>query len=81
MKLAPYQRIVLRQDIPEHGLKAGDIAMLVEYVPSATGREDGSILEVFNAIGESIKLIVVGESQIESLQPDEIPAVRRMAAC
>ena len=80
MKLSLYQRIALRRDIPEHGLKAGDVAMLVDYAPGPSGQEDGGILEVFNAIGESIKVIIVGESQIEALRPDEIPAVRLFSA-
>ena len=28
-----YKEVALRRDVPEHGLKAGDVAMLVELVP------------------------------------------------
>lgn len=79
MKLPLYQRVALRASIPEHGLMAGDVAMLIDYVPGAAGQEDGSILEIFNAIGESLRVVVVQESLIESLRSDEIPSVRRMA--
>ncbi len=46
-----YQRISLRRDLPEHGLKAGDVAMLVDYVSHPNGGEDGYVLEIFNALG------------------------------
>lgn len=37
------------------------------------------ILEVFNALGESIAVVAVPESAIESPREDEVPAVRRLA--
>lgn len=78
MKIDLYQRVALAVDEPGSGLKKGDVAMLVDYVPHPAGGEDGCILEVFNALGESIAVVTVKSSQIEPLQPDEVLSVRHM---
>jgi len=71
-----YQRVALRRDIAEYELAKGDVAMLIDHVPHPEGGENGCVLEVFNAIGESIAVVTVRESDIEPLRPDEILAVR-----
>jgi len=52
----------------------------VDRVPHPSGGEEGCILEVFNALGESLSVIAVRESDIEPLQADEVLAVRRLRA-
>jgi hypothetical protein len=74
-----YQRIALKRDLPEHGLKRGDVATLVDYVPDPQGGAQGCILEVFNALGESIAVVAVRESEIEGLHAGEVLAVRPLA--
>jgi Domain of unknown function (DUF4926) len=74
-----YQEVALRHDLPEHQLKAGDIATLVDYVPHPSGGEDGCVLEVFNAVGESITVVAVPLSAVEALRADEILTVRSLA--
>ena len=78
MSLPLYERVALKRDIPEHGLKGGDVATLVDYVPHPEGGEQGCILEVFNALGESIAVVAVRESEIEGLRDDEVLAIRRL---
>jgi hypothetical protein len=65
--------------LPEYELKAGDIATLVDFVSHPNGGEEGCMLEVFNAVGESLAVIAVPTSAIESLRADEILAVRSRA--
>ena len=74
-----YQRVALLRDFDEYRLKAGDVAMLVDRVPHPSGGEDGAVLEVFNAVGESIAVVAVPESTVESLREDEILSVRKLA--
>ncbi len=76
MSLNLYERVALGCDLPEHHLKKGDVAILIDYVPHPQNGEKGAILEVFNAIGESIAVIVVPVSAIESLHSNEILTVR-----
>mgnify|MGYP001260270765 CR=1 FL=1 len=75
-----YQRVALREDLPNDKLQQGDIATLVDFIPHPHNGERGCVLEVFNAIGESLKVVVVQESQIEPLTPDELLTVRRIKA-
>lgn len=73
-----YDNVALARDFPEHGLRRGDVATIVDRVPHPEGRESGVVLEVFNAIGESIKTIAVPESAIEALNADEVLTIRNL---
>ena len=74
-----FQEVALTRDLPEHQLKAGDIATLVDFVPHPSGGEDGGVLEVFNAVGESIAVVTAPISAVEVLSADEILTVRSLA--
>lgn len=76
MKPELYKEISLVRDIPDADLRAGDVAVLVDYVPHPAAGEEGAVLEVLNAVGESIAVIIVPLSAIAPLQPDQVPAVR-----
>jgi hypothetical protein len=47
-------------------------------VPHPVGGEPGVVLEVFNALGESISVVVAKESEIEALRADEVLSVRSL---
>ena len=79
MKFNLYQRIALSRDLPEHQLRQGDIGTLVDFVPHPQAGETGCILEMFNALGESLAVVAVPLSMIEPLRADEILAVRSLA--
>lgn len=72
MNFELYQSVALRRDLPEHNLKKGDVATLIDRVPHPSGGEDGYIWEVFNAVGESIAVVAVPSSDVELLRSDEI---------
>ena len=74
-----YEEVAIVRDIPEENLKQGDVAVVVEYVPHPTGGEEGAILEIFNAIGESVAVVAVPISAIKSLRADQVFMVREMA--
>ncbi|MBI2876422.1 MAG: DUF4926 domain-containing protein [Candidatus Tectomicrobia bacterium] len=77
MKYRMFQHVVLARDLPEKRLKRGDLAVVVEYHPLAGG-EDGYSLEVFNALGETLTVVVVPESALEQVRPDEVLQVRSL---
>jgi len=79
MKLELYQRVALAVDEPMLNLKRGDVATLVDYAPHPSGGEDGYVLEVFNALGESIAVVAVAQSHVEPLHADEVLSVRHFA--
>jgi len=71
-----YSRVSLNRDFPEYHLQRGDIATFVDTVPDPDGLEDGCILEIFNALGESIDVVTVPKSAVSALKSDEMPSVR-----
>ncbi len=79
MKPELFQRVVVNRDMPEEGLKKGDVAWLIDYLEQTADGEEGCVLEVFNALGESIHVVAVPVSTIEPLRADQVPAVRSLA--
>jgi len=71
-----YNRVALAEDLPHAAFRRGDVATIVEYYEGVGGQESGYELEMFNAIGETIAVITVRESQIEPLRKDEVLSVR-----
>jgi hypothetical protein len=73
-----HDRVALACDLDEHGLKRGDVATVVDKVPHPAGGPEGLVLEVTNALGESVQVVVVTESDIEPLNANEVFAVRQL---
>ena len=78
MKYELFTRIALKVDLPQHGLASGDVASIVEYHPGRSGQEPGYSLEVFNAVGGTVAVVTVRESQLEPLANNEVLHVRRL---
>jgi len=78
MKYQLFTRIALKTDLPQCGLRSGDVATIVEHHVGRPGQEAGYTLEVFNAVGESITVVTVRESQIEPLTANELLHVRTL---
>jgi hypothetical protein len=74
-----YTDVILTRDVPEARLKVGDIAILIDYLDHPQGGEPGCILEVFNVLGESIDVITVPLSAVESPRADQVPSARTLA--
>jgi hypothetical protein len=75
-----YERVALTRDLEEHGLRKRDVGVVVDYVPHPRGEEEGALLEVFNALGESIAVVAVRVSDIEPVRADEVLSVRPLAS-
>ena len=68
------ERVALKDDLPEHGLKADDIGMVVHIY----GEHKGYEVEFVTVNGELIALASVYPSQIRRLEQDEIASARRV---
>jgi hypothetical protein len=80
MKFQLYKQVALTRDLPEDGLRKGDIATVVDHHPSPEpGGAEGYSLEVFNALGDTIVVTVVPEFAIEVLREDQVLSVRPLA--
>jgi hypothetical protein len=75
-----FSRVALKTDVPKHGLRRGDVATIVEYHQGLPGQEPGYSLEVFNAVGESVAVITLSESEIEPLTAKAILHIRPLAS-
>ena len=76
MNLKLYQDVVLTQNFPQYHLKIGDVATLVDFVPHPHQGEEGCILEIFNAMGESMAVVTVPKSAIKPLEADKNLTIR-----
>ncbi len=75
MKFELYKPVAFARDVPEDGIKKGDIATTVEYFDKP---EPGYALEIFNALGESIDVVTVPENYLEAVNEDERLQVRHV---
>ena len=75
-QLEMYKEVALTKDIPSENLRQGDVATLIDRVPHPSGGEEGAVLELFNAVGESFAVVVVPLSAVAPLRADQVPAVR-----
>lgn len=76
MKYDLFTRVALNIHLPKHGLCSGDVATVVEYHPGRPGQEPGYSLEVFSAVGDTVAVVTVRESEIEPLTPDTVLHIR-----
>ena len=51
MTFTLYQRVVLTQDLPAEGLRAGDIGVIVEHYPARENVPEGYELELADGRG------------------------------
>ncbi|NOZ60683.1 MAG: DUF4926 domain-containing protein [Calditrichaeota bacterium] len=77
MKYELFKEVSLAKDMPEKGLKKGDVATIVEYHPGDNS-PDGYTLEVFNVFGDTIAIVTVSEDDIEPLKENEIFTARTL---
>jgi hypothetical protein len=68
--------VALTRDLEEHGLKRGDVASLIDTVRHPSGGGEGVVLEVTNALGDSLQVVIVETEDVKPLAADEVLAVR-----
>ena len=74
-----FKEVALKTDVPDHKLKAGDVGTVVEILPHPSGGPRGIMLEVFSALGHTVAVVTVPETEVEGLSDDEVWSVRRLA--
>lgn len=73
-----YSDVIVTSDLPEEGLKAGDVGTVVErhVVP---GLEDGYSVEFFDMTGKTVAVVTVRESLLRAPTRADRPSVRALA--
>jgi len=75
MKIELYKDAALARDLPEHGLRRGDIVKVVDHHRAPDGAEGYSV-EILNVLGETLDVIAVDEKAVQPLRDDEILCAR-----
>jgi hypothetical protein len=73
---ALYERVALTRDLAQFGMKRGDVATLVDRVPHPTGGREGLVLEITNALGDSLQVVIVAAEDVEPLHANDVLTVR-----
>jgi len=68
-------RVVLAENLPKHGLRAGDIGTVVDVYAEGQGFE----VEVCDLAGSTIDVVTVTAAQVRPIQHGEVPHARRLA--
>lgn len=79
MTLALYRRAVLTQDLPDEGLRVGDVGVIVEHYSARADVPEGYELEVFAANGHTIAVVSVPASAVRAATEREVLSVRELA--
>jgi len=73
MKLELYKEAAFARDVPDRGIKKGDVATVIDYLDDP---EPGYALEVFDALGDTVDVVSVPEYYLEPIRHDERLQVR-----
>ena len=73
-----YHDVVLLTDLPEEGLRAGDVGTVVER-HDVPGRETGYSVEFFDMLGRTVAVVTLPASAFRAPTRADRPAVRPQA--
>jgi hypothetical protein len=79
MSFEIYSEVVLTADMPEDGLKAGDVGTVVER-HAVPGMEEGYSVEFFDMAGNTVAVVTVQASALRAPTQADRPAARTMTA-
>jgi hypothetical protein len=71
MRFAVLDTVVLKHDLPEHGLRAGDLGAVVELYGA-----DGVEVEFVRASGHTKALVTLRSADLRSVAENDMLAVR-----
>jgi hypothetical protein len=75
-----YERAILTVDLPDEGLRVGDIGTIVDehVVPGVA--EKGYSVEFFDLTGRTVAVVTIPASSLREPTPADRPSVRVMAS-
>jgi len=76
MALKMFQPAILTVDLPEEGLRAGDVGTVVEHHLVPGGTEEGYSVEFFDMTGNTVAVVTVPASSLRQPTPADRPTVR-----
>ena len=75
-----YGDVVLTRDVPEHGVRVGDVGTIVErhVVPGVS--EEGFSVEFFDMTGNTVGVATLPATALRMPTPADRPAARALSA-
>ncbi|MFQ5874050.1 MAG: DUF4926 domain-containing protein [Dehalococcoidia bacterium] len=74
MKLDELECVVLTHDVPEYGLRAGDLGTVVQVYP-----EGGVEVEFVKGSGHTQALLTLTERDVRKIESQDLLSTRRLA--
>jgi hypothetical protein len=71
MTIEEHKRAVIVRDLPELGLKAGDVGVVVHVHCDTNGKKIGYMLETFSIDGECLDVVSVSLDDVRSAAPTD----------
>ncbi len=75
MDFTLYTEVILVRDVPEEGVRAGDVGVVVER-HDVVGRETGYSVEFFDMLGNTVAVATVPGSVLRAPTHTDRPAAR-----
>ena len=80
MAFEMYGDVILTSDVPQSGLRAGDVGTVVERHAVAGASEDGYSVEFFDMTGHTVGVVTLPASARRLPTTADRPAVRALSA-
>ena len=80
MAFVLYSEVILTRDVPEEGLRAGDIGTIVERHAEPGAGEEGYSIEFFDMTGNTVVVATLPAGALRLPTPADRPAVRALSA-
>ena len=80
MAFEMYGDVILTSDVPQRGLRAGDVGTVLERHAVAGISEDGYSVEFFDMTGNTVAVVTLLASALRMPTPADRPSVRALSA-
>ena len=75
-----YSEVILRRDVPDDGLRAGDVGTVVERHNPPHAGDEGYSIEFFDMTGNTVAVATLPADALRLPTPADRPAVRALSA-
>jgi hypothetical protein len=75
-----YGEVILTRDVPEHGLRVGDVGTVVERHTAPGVAEEGYSVEFFDMTGNTVAVVTLPATALRMPTPADRPAARALSA-
>ena len=77
MTFEMFQDAILTADLPEHGLRTGDVGTVVEH-HTTPDQKEGYSVEFFDMTGRTIAVVTLAARMLRSPSTTDFPSVRQL---